>query len=447
MEARTEWKYLAWIVAGFIVAFFMSVGNGHFMTAIEAALDLTHWYAREHVVLCLLPAFFIAGVIAVYVNQGAVVKYFGANARKWLAYTVAAVSGGVLAVCSCTILPLFSSIYKRGAGLGPAVAFLYSGPAISVLSIILTMRVLGVDLGIARIVGAVVFAVVIGLHMSFILRKEERENGGVRMNVAATEAMRPVGQTALLFFSLVAVLVFANWGAPSRSGSEIWHWVFGHKWHITGVAACLFCWCLVRYLKINAYWVMGGILATVVSAVLAGIYVRDSQVAPLVPMIVAIVMLSVMLLKDKRDAENREWLFASWGFAKQILPLLATGVLMAGFLLGSTHDATHVVGVIPQEWVGKCVGGNSLFANFCASFVGAFMYFATLTEVPIVQGLLAAGMGKGPALALLLAGPSLSLPSMLVLRGVMGVRKTVVYVVLVIVMATLSGFVFGAFCG
>ena len=446
MEPRKELKILFWIVAVFAAVFFLPLGSERFMTAIDATLDLAKWYAQEHVVLCLLPAFFIAGVIAVFVSQGSVLKYFGANAKKWVSYSVAAISGGILAVCSCTILPLFTSIYKRGAGLGPAVAFLYSGPAISILSIILTARILGLEMGVARMIGAVAFSVIIGLAMSFIFRNEEKVKKEQQMNIVPPPEKRPMWQTSMFFFTLVLILVFANWGAPAANDTGVWSFIFMHKWYIVGAFSLLLCWSLVKVLKLLAMWVAAGAAVTGLSVVLANMFVTNAKFVPLVPMIVAIAALSVILLFDKGDEENREWAFASWGFAKQIMPLLAVGVVTAGFLLGSTHDNTAIAGIIPNEWIEWAVGGNSLLSNFFASFTGAFMYFATLTEVPIIQGLLALGMGKGPALALLLAGPSLSLPNMLVIRGVMGTKKTAVYVALVIVMATLSGFVFGTFC-
>lgn len=445
MDAQKELKILFLIIAVFAAVFFLPIGNERFMTAVDATLDLAKWYAQEHVVLCLLPAFFIAGAIAVFVSQGSVLKYFGANAKKWISYTVAAVSGGILAVCSCTILPLFTSIYKRGAGLGPAIAFLYSGPAISILSIILTARILGFEMGMARVVGAVLFSVVIGLAMSFIFRKEEKAKKEEQMNIVPPPEKRPMWQTSFHFFTLVLILVFANWGALAASDTGIWYSIFTYKWYITGGLSILLCWSLVRILKLRTLWVLLGAVATAISAILANMFIGNAKLVPLVPMIVAITALSVILLFDKQDEENREWAFASWGFAKQIMPLLAIGVATAGFLLGSTLDSTAIAGVIPNSWIEWAVGGNSLLSNFFASFTGAFMYFATLTEVPIIQGLLASGMGKGPALALLLAGPSLSLPNMLVIRGVLGTKKTAVYVALVIVMATVSGFVFGNF--
>lgn len=445
METKKELKILLWILVIFGVIFFLPIESVRFNTAIDATLDLAKWYAREHVILCLLPAFFIAGVIAVFVSQGAVIKYFGANAKKWISYSVAAVSGAILAVCSCTILPLFTSIYKRGAGLGPAIAFLYSGPAISILSIILTARILGLEMGIARMVGAIVFSVVIGLIMAFIFRKEEKVKKEEQMNITPPPAKRPMWQTSFHFFTLVLILVFANWGAPASDDTGVWHFIFTYKWYITGLFAIMLAISLVKVLKIKIGWVLLGIAATLLSAFLTNIFLPDSKFMPLIPMVVGITALSLMTLFDKQDPENREWTLSSWGFAKQIIPLLGIGVLFAGFLLGSTHDQTAIAGIIPNQWIEWAVGGNSLLSNFFASFTGAFMYFATLTEVPIIQGLLASGMGKGPALALLLAGPSLSLPNMLVIQGVMGTKKTVVYVSLVIVMATISGFLFGTF--
>lgn len=445
MDTKKEAKFLVWTVVIFLTAFFMPANSETLLTAIHSTLDLAKWYAREHIVLCLLPAFFIAGVIAVFVSQGTVLKYFGANAKKWVSYTVASVSGGILAVCSCTILPLFTGIYKRGAGLGPAIAFLYSGPAISILSIILTARILGPEMGLARVIGAVTFAVVIGLAMSFIFRKEERDKEAAQMNIVPPPEKRPLWQTAVFFFTLVAILVFANWGAPTATDHGVWAAIYGSKWRITSVLATGLCVMLVKILHLKARWIILGAAVVAISAVAADAFISDAKLAPLVPMIVAVAVLATVLLCAPNNAENREWALSSWGFAKQILPLLAVGVLTAGFLLGSTHDGMELPGIIPDSWVERAVGGNSLLSNFFASFTGAFMYFATLTEVPIIQGLLASGMGKGPALALLLAGPSLSLPNMLVIRSVMGTKKTVIYVILVIIMATISGWIYGCF--
>lgn len=437
METKKELKILIGIIVVFLGIFFMPIESPVFNTAINATLDLSKWYAREHVILCLLPAFLIAGVISVFVSQGSVIKYFGAKAKRWVAYTVAAVSGTILAVCSCTILPLFSSIHKRGAGLGPAVAFLYSGPAINILAIILTARILGFEMGVARIIGAVSFSVIIGLIMAFIYRKEEKAKAEEQMNFPEMPENRPLWQTAIHFFSLVLILVFANWGSPSSEDtSSLWFYIWSYKWYITGVFGLVLVYSMIKILKLKSWQVLTGAAVTTLSALLIG--------NPLITIVIGIATVSSIALMDKsEDGENREWIISSWGFAKQIIPLLAIGVVIAGFLLGSTHDSTSIPGVIPNSWVAWAVGGNSLLSNFFASIVGAFMYFATLTEVPIIQGLLASGMGKGPALALLLAGPSLSLPNMLVIRGVMGTQKTIVYVLVVVVLSTIAGLIFG----
>ncbi|NLO49766.1 MAG: hypothetical protein GX103_01190 [Bacteroidales bacterium] len=437
MNWKRELKILLWIAAVFVFVYFMPLENARFSEALFSMFDLARWYAQEHVILCLLPAFFIAGVISVFVSQGAVMKYFGAKAKKWVAYTVASVSGTILAVCSCTILPLFSSIHKRGAGLGPAIAFLYSGPAINILAIILTARILGFEMGVARIIGAVVFAVVIGSAMALIYRKEEKVKRAEQINFPDIPEKRPMWQTAFHFFTLVAILVFANWGKPTQGvTSGTWYWIWTYKWYITGGFSLLLVYSLIAILKVKWQWVALAAIATAASAFLT--------TSPLIPMVVGIAGLSIITLTDKKNPENKDWTISSWEFTKQIIPLLAIGVLIAGFLLGSTHDDVAMAGIIPNAWIANLVGGNSVFSNFFASIVGAFMYFATLTEVPILQGLMAAGMGKGPALALLLAGPSLSLPNMLVIRDVIGTQKTIVYVLLVVVMATITGLIYGA---
>ncbi len=387
------WKSFLWIIGIFLGVYFLPLESVRFNNALYEALALTKWYAREHVLLCLVPAFFIAGAITVFVSQASVLKYFGAKANKLLSYGVASVSGTVLAVCSCTVLPIFTGIYKRGAGLGPAIAFLYSGPAINVLAIILTARILGFELGVARVIGAVVFSVVIGLLMHFIFLKEERErhaNGD--LVVPEERERRSLVQTALYFLAMIGVLVFANWGQPQAGDQGIWALIYHAKWWLTGIS-------------------LAGLLAMVVAWF-------------------------------KKD-EIKTWGSAAWDFALQILPLLLAGVLVSGFLLGRVgHE-----GIIPSRWVAHWVGGNSFSANLFASVVAAFMYFATLTEVPILQGLIGAGMGQGPALALLLAGPALSLPSMLVIRSVIGTKKTLVYVALVVAMATASGLLYGTIAG
>ncbi|MDP2423989.1 MAG: permease, partial [Bacteroidales bacterium] len=379
MDTNKEVKILIWIIIVFAAAFFLPVESERLGIAFAAALDLTKWYAREHVILCLLPAFFIAGVISVFVSQGSILRYFGANAKKWLAYSVASVSGTMLAVCSCTILPLFSSIHKRGAGLGPAIAFLYSGPAINILAIILTARILGFEMGVARVLGAVVFSVVIGVIMSLIYRKEEKVKRNQQMNIAMPPEKRPIWQTSFHFFTLILILVFANWGRPAMDDTtSTWYYIWAYKWYITGFFSLMLAYSLVYILKIKWQWVLGAVFITAFSALLATNLIADPKLSPLVPILVGITALSVITIYDKNDDENKEWTYASWGFAKQIMPLLAVGVVTAGFLLGSTHDGHTIAGMIPNEWIQWLVGGNSLASNFFASIVGAFMYFATL---------------------------------------------------------------------
>jgi len=386
MKERTK---LGLIIAVFLLLYFVPFEYLRVQNALMESFYMLQEYARLHIILCLVPAFFIAGAISNFVSQSAVMKYFGAKANKFLAYSVASVSGTILAVCSCTVLPIFAGIYQRGAGIGPATAFLYSGPAINVLAIILTARVLGMEIGIARAVGAVVFAIVIGLLMHFIFRKEEQAKQAAPDIVLpeGAKAVRSLGQNVLYFAVMCAILVFANWSKDETI--PFWNFIHSIKWHITG-----------------------GLL----------------------------VVLGLMLIKWFKKEELGSWVDSTWWFTKQIFPLLIAGVFVSGLLLGRPgHDA-----LIPNSWISYMVGGNSLWSNLFASLSGALMYFATLTEVPILQGLIGSGMGKGPALALLLAGPALSLPSMIVIRQIMGTKKMLVYVILVVIMATISGMIYGA---
>lgn len=424
MNWKTEWKKLLGIIAVFLILFYLPIGTQRFDNAILEALHLAKWYAQEHVLLCLVPAFFIAGAIAVFISQNSIMKYLGAKANKVLAYGVAAVSGSILAVCSCTVLPLFAGIYRMGAGLGPACSFLYSGPAINVLAIILTARILGLEIGVARALGAILFSIVIGLLMHLIFRNEPH-NGNMQ---TIEEETRPLWQNALFFFVLTAILVFANWGNP-QADSGWFYELYQLKWAITSVFGILLAVLLALFFNMSKLQISVAVLITA----LTGLFSQN----PLITFTVGAVCLSVITSNDKK--EGKEWFGASWGFAKQILPLLLIGVLVAGLLLGRPGGE----GLIPSQYITLLVGDNSIMSNFFASIVGAFMYFATLTEIPIIQGLMGNGMAKGPALALLLAGPALSLPNMLVIRSVMGNKKTVVFVSLVIIMATITGTLYG----
>ncbi len=429
---KDEWKPLAIIVAVFLACFYLPIEWPRFQNALLESLALVKWYAREHVLLCLIPAFFIAGAIAVFVSQEGVMKYLGPTAPPWICYPVASVSGSVLAVCSCTVLPLFAGIWGRGAGLGPATAFLYSGPAINVLAIILTARILGPEMGLARAIGAIVFSVLIGALMRVIFHREEQERAMTAGMGAAglNDDIRPLWQTVVFFGVMVLILVFANWGKPADPVG-IWFKIYSLKWPITAALSFAFALSLVKWFNVP-FWKVGVSIAAV------GVALILTPKNPLIPFTVGIIALS--LVATSSNEETEEWFSESWGFAKQILPLLLIGVLVAGALLGSPDSE----GLIPSHWVEWALGGNSVSANLFASVAGAFMYFATLTEVPIVQGLLASGMGKGPALALLLAGPALSLPNMLVINSVLGPKKTGVFVILVCIMATISGIIYGA---
>jgi len=440
MQWKKEWKPLLTIMVVFVALYYLPVDwlqeTERLENALWESLHLAKWYAREHVLLCLVPAFFIAGAVGVFVSQAAVMKYLGPKANKVLAYGVASVSGSILAVCSCTILPLFAGIYRMGAGLGPASAFLYSGPAINILAIVLTAAVLGPEMGIARAVGAVSFSVIIGLLMHLFFRKEELAKVEAAAAMPEPEVSRPLWQNALFFASMVGILVFANWGKPADPGG-LWQTLYALKWFVTGAFALALAVILVLWFKIKPWKMVAVSVPAIILAILFPGY-------PQVAFVAATIGLTVLLTSGRNaDGELEEWFDTSWDFAKKILPLLLWGVLIAGALLGRPDHE----GLIPSHWIINLVGGNSLWANLFASVVGAFMYFATLTEVPILQGLVGAGMGKGPALALLLAGPALSLPNMLVIRSIMGTKKTVVFVVLVVVMATISGLIYGGTFG
>lgn len=390
MKERTK---LLLIILIFLACYYVPWNHPTIRQSGLEAFMMLREYAREHVLTCLIPAFFIAGAIAVFVSQASVLKYFGATANKVLSYSVASISGSVLAVCSCTVLPLFAGIYTRGAGIGPATAFLYSGPGINVLAIVLTARILGWQLGLARAIGAVAFAIVTGLLMAFVFRKEDAARTAGKIYLPDEEgSKRTLPQDGLYMLTMILILIFAAFARPAAGSTGLWPAIFAAKWYIT----------------MALFIVLG-------------------------------VMLKFWFTKD----ECINWVQSTWGFMKQIFPLLGAGVLVAGFMLGRPgHPA-----LIPEHYIQSLVGGNSLWANLFASVSGAVMYFATLTEVPILQGLIGAGMGKGPALSLLLAGPALSLPNMLVIGGVMGVKKTATFCVIIVILSTIAGMGYGWIAG
>ncbi|KPA11529.1 permease [Candidatus Magnetomorum sp. HK-1] len=390
MKERTKLIYLILI---YLACYYIPWQSEIIRTSGLEAFLMLQEYAREHVLTCLIPAFFIAGAISVFISQASVLKYFGPQAKRVLSYAVASVSGTILAVCSCTVLPLFAGIYTRGAGIGPATAFLYSGPAINVLAIVLTSRILGWELGLARAIGAIISAIVVGLVMSKIFYKDEQNRAAGQLYFPdASEQSRTLFQDGMFLLTLVLILIFAAFAKPSEESAGLWLFIFSLKWYIT---------------------------------------------------IALLIVLGVMIFNWFKKDECISWFDSTWGFMKQIFPLLFIGVLFAGFMLGRPgHPA-----LIPEEYIQKMLGGNSFWANFFASISGAMMYFATLTEIPILQGLLGAGMGKGPALALLLSGPALSLPNMLVINGVIGPKKTLVFILTIVTLSTIAGLIYGMIAG
>jgi len=389
MNIREIYKFLL-LVIFFLVAYYVPWDHEIIGQAGLEAFMMLQEYAREHVLTCLIPAFFIAGAIAVFVSQASVIKYFGAQANKLLSYSVASVSGTILAVCSCTVLPLFAGIYSRGAGIGPATAFLYSGPAINVLAIVFTARILGWQLGLARAIGAIFFAAIVGLLMHFIFRKDEAQRKTAQMHLPKEEDTgRSLAQEAFFMLVLVLILIFAAFAKPSGDAAGLWKGIFQAKWIITAI----------------------------------------------------LLVILGFILKSWFDREELgEWVDSTWGFMKQIFPLLFAGVIVAGFFLGRPgHPA-----LIPEHYVAALVGGNSLWANLFAALASALMYFATLTEVPILQGLLGSGMGQGPALTMLLAGPALSLPNLIVIGSIMGWKKTTTFAGIIVVLSTIVGMAYGA---
>lgn len=432
MSPRSELKAFLLMLGVFLAFYFAPIGDPRTSNAIVESFSLVQWYAREHMIFGLVPAFFIAGAIATFAARSAVTTYLGAKAKRSVAYTVAAVSGCVLSVCSCTILPLFAGIYSRGAGLGPAMTFLYAGPAINVLAVFLTARVLGAEMGIARALGAISFSVVIGVIMHAVFRREETERADAALEIIERDGNHRIHHAILFFAAMAAVLVFANWtdvGSSSRTGQWISEW----KWTLTAFAGLALGVMLVLLFGVPLWKLLGagGIVAAF------AIIFRGN---PLPPFVAGVVLTSLVAISEKR---SREWVSESWGFARDMLPMLLLGIMMVGFALGRPgHE-----GLVPRPWVEGLVGGNSLLANLTASVAGGLMYFCTMTEVPIVKGLLGAGMGKGPALAFLLAGPAVSLPNVLILRRIIGNRKTAVYLALVVVMATLTGGLFGLLGG
>jgi hypothetical protein len=322
-------------------------------------------YARQHVLLCLVPAFFIAGTITVMLKKEAILKLLGPNAKRIISYPIAAISGGILAVCSCTILPLFGGIYKKGAGIGPATTFLFSGPAINIAAIFLTARVLGWNIGLARLIATITAAILIGLIMEFLY--QEKGSGDF--------------------------INFEN-GSDSTKG-------------------------IIFFLLQLSFLIIGGLKINI-------------KVKTFSMVSIAIIITLMAVFAFRKD-ETKTWLEETWDFSKKILPYLFIGVFFAGI----------ITKLLPENIVTSLLGNNNFLSTFVASIIGMFMYFATLTEVPIVQALTELGMAKGPTLALLMAGNSLSLPSMIVITKLFGKKKAFTYFSLVVVFSTIFGLIYG----
>lgn len=431
-----EWKIAAAFAAIFLIAYFLPLADPKYTAAIVEAFKLLQWYARNHTLACVVPALFIAGGIITFLSQASVMKYLGPKSNKPLAYAVASVAGTVLAVCSCSVLPMFAGIWKMGAGLGPASAFLYSGPAINILAIFLTARVLGLDIGLWRALGAIGFSFLVGLGMAWIFRREEKEKIEAAMHMPEPPPSTRRGwQNALLLICMVGFLIFSDWFNPGDAivkktdGTEIRGVVLQemHDEYMIQVQE-----------SVGA--IRAGDRLTLNKADIVAIEEAKSWVIEIHHFrwhLAGLMLLAVAVMTWRWVGREdfKTWMQNTWGFGKILIPLLFGGVFVVGFISA----------LLPDKQIGLLVGDNGLRANFVASLVGALFYFATLTEVPITQALMEHGMAKGPVVALLLAGPALSLPNMLVLIKLMGVKKTAAFSGLIVVMATIAGLIAGRF--
>jgi uncharacterized membrane protein YraQ (UPF0718 family) len=432
----SQWKIAAAFVAIFLIAYFLPLADPRYSGAIVEAFKLLQWYARNHTLACVLPALFIAGGIITFLSQASVMRYLGPKSNKLAAYSVASVAGTVLAVCSCSVLPMFAGIWKMGAGLGPASAFLYSGPAINILAIFLTARVLGLDIGLWRAVGAIGFSFLVGLGMAVLFRREEQQKLEVALQMPDPPPSRRRGwQSGLLLAGMIGFLVFSDWSNPGDAtvkrtdGTEI-HGVVLQEMRDE----------VMIHVQESVGAIRAGDRLTLAKSEIHRVQEAKGWVMDIFHIrwyLAGAMLVAVGLMVwgwVDRD-EIKAWMSNTWGFAKLLIPLLFGGVFVVGFISA----------LLPEKQIGQLVGDSGLRANFVASLVGALFYFATLTEVPITQALMEHGMAKGPVVALLLAGPALSLPNMLVLGKVMGVKKTVAFCGLIVGLATITGLIAGQF--
>ena len=433
---KRELKILAGLIAIFLIAYFLPLSNPKIQNAIQESFRLLQWYARNHTLACIVPALFIAGAIITFLSQESVMRYLGPKANPILAYGVASVAGCILAVCSCSVLPMFAGIYQLGAGLGPASAFLYSGPAINILAIFLTARVLGFSIGLWRAVGSIVFAVVIGVLMAVIFRKTEKAKNEAALQMPQSgKPRRHIGKSGLFLAAMLMFLIFSDWFNP---GNVTVTTADGRTFNAVVLNETKDA---IRFqLEQDLGDLKAGEKITLSKPDIAKTVERASWVMSVYHIrwyLAGLCALAVLVMAWRwfgKD-ELREWMSNTWDFAKMLVPLLYGGVFIVGFISV----------LLPEKQVAGWVGDNSLRSNLVASVIGAFWYFATLTEIPITQALMNLGMHKGPVLALLLAGPALSLPSMIVIQRIMGTLKMIVFVALVIIMSTIVGMFFGAF--
>ncbi|HOL81476.1 MAG TPA: permease [Ignavibacteriales bacterium] len=429
-------KKLLLFVSLFVFIFILPLSES-VLQAILASIHLLKWYAQEHTVLCLIPAFFIAGAITNLLNQAFIIKYLSTKSNKYLAYLIASVSGAILSVCSCTILPLFSSIHKKGAGLGPAVTFLYSGPAISVIAIVMTTKVFGLELGIVRAISSIIISIFIGILMEFIFK--ENNNISDTKNFTSTSITNLAN--AMVLISLVTILLFLNWF--SNDSLSILSFTIKIKWLVSYLAFAFLLFIVYKYFGIKLMHIITILLTTIIFSIFSINLGISEKIQPILPVSAAIIAFSYFSLKSSNIIKDLT--LSAWEYAQLIIPYLALGTIIAGFLFGFNQWGLNYKGIIPGDFIKTILGGNGFLQSLFASIIGTFMYFATLTEVPILQGLMANGMGKGPALALFLSGPSLSLPSLLVINKILGLKKTTFYAILVILLSTFAGTIYGLF--
>ena len=431
-----QWKIFGTFAAIFVTAYYIPLSSPKVQSAILEAFRMLQWYARNHTLACVVPALFIAGAITTFLSKQAVLRHLGPKAHKAEAYSVASVSGTVLAVCSCSVLPMFTGIYRVGAGLGPAAAFLYSGPALNILAVFLTARVLGFELGLWRAVGAIIFGIIVGILMAVIFRADEERREAVAMQFPeAPKPRRKLWQTGCYFAAMMLFLVFSDWYNP---GNAVIHTRDGASFQVVTLQETRDDY-VFQVSQPTANLKVGDRL-TLSKGQIASIEISESWVMTiyhakwgLAGLMGVAVLLMLWRWFDREEV--KEWMANTWDFTKLLVPLLFGGVFAVGF----------VGELLPDEQVAAWVGANDLGSTLIASVIGCLFYFATLTEIPILQALMEHGMAQGPALALLLAGPALSLPSILVIRSVLGVKKTAVFTVLVVVMATVAGVIYGRF--